>query len=212
MKNVYDHEVANEQKWSQRAATYDDKRFNYFRLIQRRLIASMNITSPVNFLDLGCGTGWAVCYVANLLEGRGKFVGVDISRGMVERAKINATGMPQVGFCQASAEDLPFKDHSFDTAICSNSFHHYLRPERALKEARRVLKPDGRIHILDITADDFFIRWIDERTRAREKEHVQFYSTDEYIRMFAQAGLRHIRSKRVRMMYPLKVHVGEKVK
>jgi ubiquinone/menaquinone biosynthesis C-methylase UbiE len=80
MNDLYDHKAANEQKWSQRAATYDDKRFDYFRFMQRELIASAKITSPSNFLDLGCGTGWAVYYVAKLLDGKGKFIGVDISK------------------------------------------------------------------------------------------------------------------------------------
>jgi len=87
MNNLYDHNVANEQKWSRRAASYDDKRFDYFRFMQKELIVSARITSPANFLDLGCGTGWAVGYVAKLLDGKGRFVGVDISEGMIKKSK-----------------------------------------------------------------------------------------------------------------------------
>jgi ubiquinone/menaquinone biosynthesis C-methylase UbiE len=145
-----------------------------------------------------------------LLDGKGKFVGVDISKGMIEKAKSNATGIPNVEFYEASADDLPFDNDYFDTVICSNSFHHYLHPEEALKEVKRVLEPNGRIHILDVTADDFFIRWIDKRVGAREREHVKFYSTMEYASMFSRVGLKHIMSSRVKMLYPLKVHVGGK--
>ena len=60
MNQFIDHDAANEQKWSRRAATYDDRRYSYFRLMQRELIASVKITAPITFLDLGCGTGWAV--------------------------------------------------------------------------------------------------------------------------------------------------------
>jgi ubiquinone/menaquinone biosynthesis C-methylase UbiE len=210
VNNTYDHNAANEQKWNQRAASYDDKWHGYFRFMQRELIASAGINSPSNFLDLGCGTGWAVRHVADLLAGKGKFIGVDISKGMIEKAKSNATGIPNVEFYEASAENLPFDNDYFDTAICSNSFHHYLHPEEALKEVKRVLRPNGRIHILDITADDWFMRWIDERVRAGEKEHIRFYSTTEYASMFVRVGLKYIRSSRVKMLYPLKVHVGEK--
>lgn len=210
MNNTYDRNAANQQKWSQRAATYDEKRFDYFRFIQRELIASAKIVSPSNLLDLGCGTGWAVCYVAKLSEGKGKCVGVDISKGMIEKAKRNATSLPNVEFYEVSAEDLPFDNDNFDVVICSNSFHHYSQPEKALIEVERVLKPNGRIHILDVTADDFFIRWIDARVKAREKEHVKFYSTSEYARLFTRAGLKYIRSSRVKLLYPLKVHVGGK--
>ena len=150
-------------------------------------------------------------YVADLLNGKGRFVGIDISQGMIEKAKNNSIGIPNVDFYQASADDLPFNNDYFDTVICSNSFHHYLQPIVALKEVKRVLKPNGKIHILDITADDFFIRWIDSRVRSRrEEEHVKFYGTTEYADMFAQAGLKHVCSSRLKILYPLKVHVGKK--
>lgn len=204
------HSAANQAKWSQRAITYDSKRHDYFRYIQRQLVASAKIDSPATFLDLGCGTGWAVRYVATLLDGQGRFVGVDISRGMIEKARSNSVGIPNVAFCEASADELPFDQDLFDIVICSNSFHHYFRPVEALREVARVLKPNGRIYLLDATADDFFIRWINETVKAREREHVNFYSTAEFVHMFNQAGLKHIQSRRLRILYPLKVHLGEK--
>jgi ubiquinone/menaquinone biosynthesis C-methylase UbiE len=165
---------------------------------------------PTIFLDLGCGTGWAVRYVSTQLAGEGKFIGIDISGGMIDKAKEKASDIPSVEFYKASAEDLPFQDNCFDTVICSNSFHHYLHPENALKEVKRILKPKGRISILDITADDFIVRAIDNKVRRNEEEHVKFYSTKEYDVMFTKAGLVHRKSYRLSIFYPLKVHVGEK--
>ena len=212
MHNPHDHHAANDKKWSRRAVTYDDKRHDYFRLMQSQLIASTKLHSPSVFLDLGCGTGWAVRYVATLLNGQGRFVGIDIAKGMIEKAKNNSIGIPNVEFHAASADQLPFDNDIFDTVICSNSFHHYPQPVEALSEVERVLKPNGRIHILDVTADDFFIRWINETVKRREKEHVSFYSTSEYTHMFKQAGLKHIQSRRLNIFYPLKVHIGEREK
>ncbi len=210
VNNPHDRDAANEKKWSQRAVTFDDKRHDYFRFFQRLLIASAGINPPTNFLDLGCGTGWAVGYVARMSGFKGRSVGIDISKGMIEKARQNTLSLPNVEFYEASANKLPLEDASFNTAICSNSFHHYSQPEEALMEVRRVLKLNGRIHILDVTADDFFIRRIDKWVRMREMEHIKFYGTAEYTHMFAQAGLRHIRSYRLKMFYPLKVHIGEK--
>jgi ubiquinone/menaquinone biosynthesis C-methylase UbiE len=210
MKVDPDKNTANEQKWSQRAATYDDKRYDYFRFMQRELISLTRIKPSTNFLDLGCGTGWAVCYVAKMTNGEGNFIGVDISSGMIEKAKSNVKGLPNVRFYEASSEDLPLESSYFDTVICTNSFHHYSKPEAALNEVKRVLRPNGRIYILDVTADDFFIRWIDSRVRAKEKEHVKFYGSNEYTEMFEGVGLKHIASRRLKLYYPLKVHIGEK--
>jgi ubiquinone/menaquinone biosynthesis C-methylase UbiE len=72
MNNLYDHDSTNEEKWTQRALTYDDKRYNYFRFMQRILVESINIRPNMTFLDLGCGTGWAVRYIATKMKGQGK--------------------------------------------------------------------------------------------------------------------------------------------
>ena len=205
-----DNNAANEQKWSRRAATYDDKWHDYFRFMQKELISMAKINPPINFLDLGCGTGWAVCHVAQMTNGQGNFVGIDIAKGMIEKSKENAKGLPNVRFYEASSDNLPLESDYFDTIICTNSFHHYSRPEAALSEANRVLKPDGGIFILDVTADDFFIRWIDSKVRANEKEHVKFYGSNEYLSMFKKAGLIHEASRRIKVFYPLKVHIGRK--
>ncbi len=117
-------------------------------------------------------------------------------------------GLVNVEFLKASAEELPFNNDYFDTIICTNSFHHYFHPDIVLKEIFRVLKPNGKIYILDITSDDYFISWINRKVQKKEKAHVSFYSTSEYKDMFTKSGLRHVKSKR--LTYPLKFHIAEK--
>ena len=208
MESITEHEKANDKKWSRRSQTYDEKRHNYFRYMQKRLISIMNLNENSNFLDLGCGTGWAVRYIAGLLKGQGNFIGVDISGGMIEKAKANTERMSNVRFYQASSESLPLEKDYFDNIICTNSFHHYLNPVKALSEIFRVLKQNGRIYILDVTADDIFTKLIDSHVRKKEKEHVKFYSTSEYKIMFSKAKLKYIKSKII--FYPLKAHIAEK--
>ncbi len=208
MINKDNHDKANEKKWDIRARTFDKKKHDYFRLMQKMVISMLDLRENSNFLDLGCGTGWAVCYVCSLLKGRGNFIGIDISKEMVEKAGINAQGLDNIAFYKASSEDLPLKNNYFDYIICTNSFHHYLNPLKALAEVHRVLKPGGKIYILDLTSDNFLIKWIDSHTRKIEKEHVRFYSTAEYKDMFSKSGLNHIKSKTA--FFPLKVHTAEK--
>jgi ubiquinone/menaquinone biosynthesis C-methylase UbiE len=208
MKNTNEHSKANEQKWDIRAGTFDEKRFNYFRYMQKRGFSIVNLRKGINFLDLGCGTGWAVCYVATLLEEQGNFIGIDISKRMIEKAIENASGLKNVRFYKASSEKLPVQDDFFDIIICTNSFHHYPNPVKALKEAYRVLKEKEKIYILDVTADDFLIKWIDKMIRKKEKGHIKFYSTVEYKNISLQGGLRYIKNKLI--TYPLKIHIAEK--
>jgi ubiquinone/menaquinone biosynthesis C-methylase UbiE len=162
-----------------------------------------------HFLDIGCGTGWAVRYVASLLEDEGEFSGVDVSGNMIKMAQAQSRGFRNVHFYKTNAEQLPLESSSVDCTISTNSFHHYSDPSKVLAEIHRVLTVGGRLYILDVTTDDLLLRWIDGRVRQREREHVKFYSSREYRTMFSAARLKHLNSKLV--AYPVKVHVAEKL-
>ena len=79
---------------------------------------------------------------------------------------------------------------------------------RALEEVRRALKAGGRLCILDVTADNRLVRWM-RRTRQKEPEHVKYYSSKEYTRMFGEAGMKTVMSKTV-LPPVIRVHVAEK--
>jgi ubiquinone/menaquinone biosynthesis C-methylase UbiE len=208
MNNPNEHDKLNQEKFDKWAEDFEETG-SVFRYFQKRVISIIDFKNPSNFLDLGCGTGWAVRYVSTLLKGEGRFVGIDISGNMIRKAKEVAQGLNSVTFYKASSEDLPLENEFFDNIICTFSFHHYLHPEKALSEARRVLKPGGRIHILDGTPDDIFTKLIDKLSKRIEKEHVKQYSTVEFKRMFSEAGLRYFKSKTI-LLYPIKVHIAEK--
>jgi ubiquinone/menaquinone biosynthesis C-methylase UbiE len=209
MNNLNEHDRLTQGKFDRWADNYESKN-SIFKYFQKRVIVLIHFQSPSNFLDMGCGTGWAVRYVSTLRRGEGHFVGIDISELMINKAKEIAAGMNSVGFYKASSEELLLENDFFDNVICTFSFHHYLRPEKALSEAQRVLRPGGRIYILDPTTDDPLTRSIDKLSQRIEKAHVKEYSTAEFKQMFSQAGLRHIKSKTVLPFYPVKVHVAEK--
>ncbi len=211
MKDSTEHVIANAEKWDRRAMTYDQRRFDYFRFVQRKLLSLIGLQRQTTLLDLGCGTGWVVRTAAEMLSGDGRFVGIDVSPEMIERAKANVFGMKAVEFYRASADKLPFEDSSLDIVICTNSFHHYPDPVKALIEARRVMRKQGHMYIVDITRDTLFAMWLNRRLTTKEKEHVKFYSTEEYVQMFHRADLVHIRSRPLTsLMFPVKVHIAEK--
>jgi ubiquinone/menaquinone biosynthesis C-methylase UbiE len=203
-----EHLELNKKKWDRRSRTYDEKRFGYFRFFQRRVISLVDPRKGGRLLDIGCGTGWAVRRAAGLVGKEGEACGVDISPGMIERAKTNVDGLRNVRLYLANAEALPFEDDYFDYVICTQSFHHYLKPSKVLGEICRVLKPGGRAYIMDPTADSFIVRWADRRSRKKEPEHVRLYSTAEFREMFARAGLKPVKVKTILPF--MKVHVGEK--
>ena len=85
------HIQLNEAKWDKWAESFDGKgwRYDYLRKAQSSVISLLDIKENMNFLDIGCGTGWAIGQVAKLVDNKGSFYGVDLSPKMIEKAKEN---------------------------------------------------------------------------------------------------------------------------
>src|SRR6185312_2224559 len=112
-------------------------------------------------LDVATGTGdLAVALVARGCE----VVGADFSDGMLERARAKA---PNIRFEHADALALPYEDGSFDAATVGFGARNFGDLERGLAEMVRVVRPGGRVVILEITTptrpplSTFFSLWFD---------------------------------------------------
>ncbi len=90
-------------------------------------------------LDLCCGTG----HLVNELGDVG-YTGLDFAPAMVACCR---KAYPKKKFVLGDAENLPFRDRSFDAVICFWSFHHIVYPEKVVEEIRRVLRPGGLVLI-----------------------------------------------------------------
>lgn len=89
-------------------------------------------------LDVACGGG----FLLKAAESRGLLTyGTDISVNAVKIARKNA---PNSVIAVGDAEELPFKNNSFDYVTCLGSFEHFLNPDRGVRELTRVLKPNGK--------------------------------------------------------------------
>lgn len=107
-------------------------------------------------LDLGCGSGLDVLLAARRVGETGKVIGVDMLPEMVERARgfATAAGVDNAEFIQGMMDDLPLPDDSVDVVISNGSINLAARKSRVLAEARRVLKPEGRMRVTDLTIDE----------------------------------------------------------
>lgn len=208
MENAPAQETLNARKWDRRAETYDERRFNYFRWMQRKVVSFLDLKQGIHFLDIGCGTGYAVRLVNTLLQGEGTFFGADISPRMIEVAKANAADLTNTYFVVGNAEKLPLDSNAFNVILCTNSFHHYQNPEKALYEIFRILNQRGRFYVMDVTADNWLIRRIDTHVKKREAEHVQFYSTADFHALFTRVGMSHVSSHT--LWPPEKLHIAQK--
>ncbi|MDQ6611568.1 MAG: metalloregulator ArsR/SmtB family transcription factor [Gemmatimonadota bacterium] len=99
--------------------------------------------------DLGCGTGTVTAAIAPHV----KFVhAVDASPEMLASARERLAGVPNVQLSSGALEHLPLDDASLDVAIMLLVLHHVAEPSRALSEVQRVLRPGGRLLVIDMRA------------------------------------------------------------
>jgi len=204
------HLKLNAEKWDRWAGTLDAKgwRNSFLRNGQAKVISLLNLKENSNFLDIGCGTGWAMHLAAESVGGVGTFYGVDLSSKMIEKAKENFSGKENFRFIQSDSSSIPLEDNFFDAIICTNSFHHYLHPEKVMTEIHRLLKSAGRIYILDPTADTWVSRAFDKMSRLMDRAHVKMYSTEEFAKMFSDVGLKYVDTETA--MSWEKIHIAEK--
>ena len=112
-------------------------------------------------LDACCGTGDLA--VAARAAGAGSVVGLDFSEAMLDHARRKAPG---VAFIQGDVLALPFQDASFDVAVVGFGIRNVDDLEACVRELRRVLRPGGRLGILEITTPrgiiaPFYRVWFD---------------------------------------------------
>jgi ArsR family transcriptional regulator len=133
--------------------------------------------------DLGCGTGLAAATLAPWVA---RVVGVDGSDEMLAAAQTRVAGLPNVDLRRGALEALPIDDASLDAATMLLVLHHLPAPATALAEAARVLKPGGRLLVVDMAPHDR------EEYRA-EMGHVWLgFGDDQMRRLLEQAGFAHV--------------------
>ena len=205
-----EHIRLNEAKWDSWAPIADGKgwKFDYLRKGQSLVISLADIKDNMNFLDIGCGTGWAVGQAAKMVNNKGQFYGIDLSPKMIEKAKENFKGFSNFQFIKANSEAIPLDNDLFDIIICTNSFHHYLHPEKVMKEIHRILKKGGKVYILDPIADNFLFKVMDKIFKLIDSAHVKIYSSKEFCELMENAGIKYKGCNKTNKQH--KVQIGEK--
>ena len=103
--------------------------------------------------DLGCGAGIDSLLAARAVGPDGRVVGVDMLPSMTDRARRFAAeaDLDNVEFVAAPMEELPFDDGSVDVVVSNGAINLTARKSRVLAEAFRVLRPEGRMAVADLT-------------------------------------------------------------
>lgn len=119
---------------------------------RKKAIGELAELNPKKILDVATGTGDFAFEAMKLNPD--KLVGIDISDGMLEigRKKISARGLEKsMEFKNADSEAIPFSDNQFDAVTVSFGVRNFQNLETGLKEILRVLKPGGKVVILEFS-------------------------------------------------------------
>ncbi|WP_051311650.1 class I SAM-dependent methyltransferase [Zooshikella ganghwensis] len=113
-------------------------------------VEALNLPPSSTVIDIGCGTGCALRHAAKQVT-NGLLIGVDPVQRMIEIArekKVNHSKENNIVFKEGSAECLPIETSSADFVFAFDSFDHWLDQQQGLKEAHRVLKPEGNFVVI----------------------------------------------------------------
>jgi ubiquinone/menaquinone biosynthesis C-methylase UbiE len=158
---------------------------SYGEEVREAILNAVHVSPSDTVLDVGAGTGFLTEAAAKIAL---KVIALDFSRGMSEEA-IAKMGGGNVEFRIGNAESMPLKDSSVNAVIGNMVLHHCPRPEIAISEMSRVLKPGGRIAISDLQKHDY--EWL-------RKEHADLwlgFKMEDVAVMMRKTGLDKVKAE-----------------
>ena len=149
--------------------------------------ALLRLMPPMVIADLGAGEG---TFAMLLAQRAAKVIAVDTSAKMIEVGREQALrhGVTNVEFRLGDMEEIPIEDAQVDLVFFSQSLHHALHPDRAIADAARILRPGGRIVVLDLVKHRF------EEARELYADEWLGFSEAELETMLEKSGFRNVQT------------------
>lgn len=162
-----------------------------------------NLSDGAEILEVAPGPGYLAIELAKL--GEYSVTGLDISKTFVEIASQNAQAEgAKVEFREGDAAHMPFDANRFDQIVCRAAFKNFSEPVLALQEMHRVLRPGGRVLIIDLSKDtspEAIDEYIEKTDRGALNSFLmkwtfrlmllkRAYTRQDFERFIAQSGFR----------------------
>jgi demethylmenaquinone methyltransferase/2-methoxy-6-polyprenyl-1,4-benzoquinol methylase len=153
----------------------------YSKEMRRKVVEMAEIDENSLVLEVGSGTGYTTEEIAKLVSEERIFC-VDITPEQIEKARKRL----KANFIIGDAENLPFRDRTFDSTISAGSIEYWPNPAKGIEEMARVTKKGGKVVVLAPRRPDNPI------VRKFAEKIMLFPSTEQCIEWFKKAGLRDI--------------------
>jgi ubiquinone/menaquinone biosynthesis C-methylase UbiE len=170
--------------------------------IDQALLGLLNPAPGERVLEAGCGSGLLCRQIAGRVAPSGRVTGIDASQEMVAAARQYARRLgpeEQVDFEVGQAEALAYPDGAFDAALAARLLLHVTEPERVVAELCRVVRPGGRVALMDWDFDTAVVDHPDRELTRRllhwRSDHYggNNWSGRQLVGLASRAGLREVR-------------------
>lgn len=186
-----------EDIWNQVPPDYYEKgvRENILQRIwhENKLSTFKKIITGLNFkniLDIGCAGGTITNNISHIFP-QAKITGVDVYPRAIEYGRRK---YPDIKFVLGDAQNIPFKNKSFDLVVCYETLEHLINPLEALREIKRVLKSDGVALIAMDSGSLLFqiVWWFWEKTKGKvwQGAHINPYNHSTLETVIKKAGFK----------------------
>ena len=155
----------------------------FTREFQSRLVSCVSLRDGYSVLDIACGTGTLLAAFRKKTAIKG--YGIDIADRMIKNAAANNPGME---FHVSRCDDMPFGNATMDVVTICAAYHHFPDTVAFAKEAKRVLKPNGRIYIAEVRWPGFFRVIANPFISLSKEGDVRIYAPKEIVRNLTQSG------------------------
>ena len=158
-KTSQEYKELSKKEFTKAAAKYESDHAGVYELCKKDypdILAEIEKEDFETLLDAGCGPAPMITLLSEKYPDK-KYTGLDLTEAMIEQAR--KKGIKNAEFIVGDCENLPFEDNSFDVIICSMSAHHYPEIQNFYNSAYRVLKPNGRLILRDMTTDNKILKW-----------------------------------------------------
>jgi ubiquinone/menaquinone biosynthesis C-methylase UbiE len=176
----------------------------------RRLRKFSDLRKDKVVLEIGCGNGYGARLIKKYFSPK-KIYGIDLDEKMIQLAKQKNKDSVVV-FEVGDVLNLKFKSNQFDAIFDFGILHHVIEWKDALKELKRVLKPEGQLILEDLSIETFngFFGWIMKKTFKHPYE--KMFNKDEFIDYLKSLGFEIIEEKTYAPFLRYFVVIAKKVK